>query len=80
MVPDITFLIDIRPEEALRRLDQSTDRIEGEGIEFQVRVRKTYHDLAEKFQDRYVLLDGHSNIDYIQEKLLNEMKRRDIIS
>ena len=80
LVPDITFLIDIRPEEALRRLDQSTDRIEGEGIEFQARVRKTYHDLAEKFQDRYVLLDGHSNIDHIQEKLLNEMKRRGIIS
>ncbi|MAR36600.1 MAG: dTMP kinase, partial [Candidatus Marinimicrobia bacterium] len=57
-----------------------TDRIEGEGIKFQVRVRKTYHDLAEKFQDRYVLLDGHSNIDHIQEKLLNEMKRRGIIS
>ena len=79
LVPDITFLIDIRPEEALRRMDQNTDRIEGEGIEFQTRVRKTYHELAERFQDRYVLLDGHSAIEDIQKKLLIEMKRRGII-
>jgi len=79
LVPDITFLIDIRPEEALRRMDQNTDRIEGEGIEFQTRVRKTYHELAERFQDRYVLLDGHSTIEDIQKKLLIEMKRRGII-
>ena len=79
LVPDITFLIDIRPEEALRRMDQNTDRIEGEGIEFQTRVRKTYHELVERFQDRYVLLDGHSAIEDIQKKLLIEMKRRGII-
>ena len=79
MVPDITFLIDIRPEEALRRMDNNSDRIEGEGIEFQSRVRKTYHELAEKFQDRFVLLDGHNTIDDIQEKLLNEIKRRNLI-
>ena len=79
LVPDITFLIDIRPEEALRRMDQNTDRIEGEGIEFQTRVRKTYHELVERFQDRYVLLDGHSTIEDIQKKSLIEMKRRGII-
>ena len=79
LVPDITFLIDIRPEEALRRMDNNSDRIEGEGIEFQSRVRKTYHELAEKFQDRFVLLDGHNTIDDIQEKLLNEIKRRNLI-
>ena len=65
LVPDITFLIDIRPEEALRRMDNNSDRIEGEGIEFQSRVRRTYHELAEKFQDRFVLLDGHNTIDDI---------------
>ena len=79
MVPDITFLIDIRPEEALRRMDNNSDRIEGEGIEFQSRVRKTYHELAEKFQDRFVLLDGHNTIYDIQQKLLNEIKRRNLI-
>ena len=80
LLPDITFFVDIRSEEALRRLDSNKDRIEGEGIEFQARVRKTYHQLAERFNDRYVILDGYGEIDDIHQKVLNEMIRRKFIS
>ena len=80
LLPDITFFVDIRPEEALRRLDKNKDRIEGEGIEFQARVRKTYHELAERFNDRYVILDGYGEIRDIHQKVLNEMIRRKFIS
>ena len=80
LLPDITFFVDIRSDEALRRLDSNKDRIEGEGIEFQARVRKTYHELAERFNDRYVILDGYSEIDDIHQNVLNEMIRRKFIS
>ena len=80
LLPDITFFVDIRSEEALRRLDSNKDRIEGEGIEFQARVRKTYHELAERFNDRYVILDGYGEINDIHQKVLNEMIRRKFIS
>jgi len=80
LLPDITFFVDIRSEEALRRQDSNKDRIEGEGIEFQARVRKTYHELAERFNDRYVILDGYGEIGDIHQKVLNEMIRRKFIS
>ena len=80
LLPDITFFVDIRSEEALRRLDSNKDRIEGEGIEFQARVRKTYHKLAERFNNRYVIMDGYGEIDDIHQKVLNEMIRRKFIS
>ena len=80
LLPDITFFVDIRSEETLRRLDNNKDRIEGEGIEFQARVRKTYHKLAERFNDRYVILDGYGEINDIHQKVLNEMIRRKFIS
>jgi dTMP kinase len=80
LLPDITFFVDIRSEEALRRLDSNKDRIEGEGIEFQARVRKTYHELAERFNDRYVILDGYSEIGDIHQNVMNEMIRRKFIS
>ncbi len=80
LLPDITFFVDIRSEEALKRLDSNKDRIEGEGIEFQARVRKTYHELAERFNDRYIILDGYGEIDDIHQKVLNEMIRRKFIS
>ena len=80
LLPDITFFVDIRPEEAIRRLDSDKDRIEGEGIEFQTLVRKTYQILAEKFNDRYVIIDGYAEKGDIHKKVLNEMKRRKFIS
>ena len=80
LLPDITFFVDIRSEDALRRLDSNKDRIEGEGIEFQARVRKTYHELAERFNDRYVILDGYSEIGDIHQNVLNEIIRRKFIS
>ena len=80
LLPDITFFVDIQPEEALRRLDNNKDRIEGIGIEFQTRVRKTYHELAERFNDRYVILDGYGEKGDIHRKVLNEMRRRKFVS
>ena len=80
LLPDITFFVDIRPEEALRRQDSDKDRIEGEGIELQTRVRKTYQILAERFNDRYVIIDGYAEKGDIHQKVLNEMKRRKFIS
>jgi len=80
LLPDITFFVDIQPEEALRRLDNNKDRIEGIGIEFQTRVRKTYHELAERYNDRYVILDGYDEKGDIHQKVLNEMRRRKFIS
>ena len=80
LLPDITFFVDIRPEEALRRKDSDKDRIEGEGIELQTRVRKTYQILAERFNDRYVIIDGYAEKGDIHQKVLNEMKRRMFIS
>ena len=80
LLPDITFFVDIQPEEALRRLDNNKDRIEGIGIEFQTRVRKTYHELAERFNDRYVILDGYGEKGDIHQKVLIEMRRRKFVS
>ena len=80
LLTDITFFVDIRPDEALRRQDSDKDRIEGEGIEFQTRVRKTYQILAERFNDRYVIIDGYAEKGDIHQKVLNEMKRRKFIS
>ena len=34
--PDVTFLIDLHPEEAIKRKDIENDRIEKAGIDFQI--------------------------------------------
>ena len=60
--PDITFLIDMEPEIALRRaLSRSTkeDRFENYGISFQTELRKNFLDIAHKHSDRIRIIDGN---------------------
>ncbi|RCL75836.1 MAG: dTMP kinase [Alphaproteobacteria bacterium] len=60
--PDITFLIDMEPEIALRRaLRRSTkeDRFENYGISFQHELRKNFLDIAHKHSDRIRIIDGN---------------------
>ena len=74
--PNITFVIDILPKEALRRKGQTEDRIEEEGIAFQNQVRQTYLELAQQYSDRIIVIDGHMGREIIQDNIWDEIKRR----
>ncbi len=79
LVPDLTFLIDISPDDAIERASTlSPDRIEGEGIEFQNEVRKTYLRLAKESANRFIVLDGYKSVNsihsYIWYKIINYLK------
>ena len=77
--PDVTFLIDLHPEEAIKRKDVENDRIEKAGIELQINVRNTYLEIAKRFDDRIVVLDGHNQVNIIHQKIVKELSRRKII-
>ena len=74
--PNITFVIDILPKEALLRRGQIEDRIEEEGITFQKQVRRTYLELAQQYSDRIIVIDGHMDREIIQDNIWDEIKRR----
>ena len=74
--PNVTFVIDILPKEALRRRGQTEDRIEEEGIAFQKRVRRTYLELAQQYSDRIIVIDGHMDREIIQDNIWDEINRR----
>ena len=77
--PNITFFIDVVPEEAYNRKKQEKDRIEMAGIELQNRVRESYLELANRFQDRYKVIDGHESIDNIHVMIIDEIRSREYI-
>ena len=74
--PNVTFVIDILPKEALRRRGQTEDRIEEEGIAFQKQVRRTYLELAQQYSDRIIVIDGNMGREIIQNNIWDEIKRR----
>ena len=78
--PDVTFLLDLHPNEALNRRGNDNDRIEKAGFKLQMKVRNSYLEIAKLFDDRIVIIDGHQNQNAIHTEILNELNRRKIIS
>lgn len=74
--PVITFIVDVDPAEGIRRRTGSNDRIEDEGLKFQQRVRTGYLNIAERFADRIIVLDGHQKIDVLHQQVVDELNRR----
>lgn len=75
-VPDLTFFIDILPDEGVRRQKTKQDRIEKAGIDLQSRTRELYLKLAEKYSDRIIVINGQEDIDTIHKNIWKEFKQR----
>jgi len=77
LMPDITFIIDVRIETSIERKNLR-DRIESEGLEFLERVRKAYLEMAEK-SERFVLIDGERDPNVIHDEIVNILKSRGML-
>lgn len=69
--PDLTLYIDITPETAMERIGgrgEGTERFEK--LDSLAEKRDIYHDLAEEFDDRYVVIDGEQSDDVEENKRL----------
>ncbi|WP_158212373.1 dTMP kinase [Natranaerobius trueperi] len=73
--PDITFLIDIDPEQAFKRLNRGRDRIENRGLQYQEKVRKNYLKIASKEPDRIIIIDGNRSKDEVFWDICDQFKR-----
>lgn len=78
--PNVTFFVDVLPEEASRRKSKEKDRIERAGTELQARVRNAYLNLANRFHERFVVINGHDSTENIHGTILTELRRRKLFS
>ena len=69
LLPDRTILIEIGVAEAAARMGDDLDRIEREDDGFRGRVAAAYRDLAERFPERYVTVDGSGAPETIAEEI-----------
>ena len=58
LLPGRTILVELDTDTALARVGDKGDRIERAGAEFWSRVVEAYRALAERFPERYVVVDG----------------------
>ena len=75
MLPDRTILLDISPEEGLKRAStrNELDRFESENTEFHKRVRKSFLDAAGDNPDRFITVDAEQEPDKILQSVINKL-------
>lgn len=70
VVPDLTLLLDIPPEDAVGRLDR--DKMKFERVEFLREVRNNYMRLVES-EDRFVVIDATQEVEDVVERCVEEV-------
>jgi dTMP kinase len=86
--PDITFYLDILPEDALlRKFSEKSlplafesaelDRMESSGLEFYRRVRQGYLSIIAKDSSRFVSLDAGEHPALIHQKIIRALEKLD---
>ena len=80
MLPDLTILFDIEPELGLARIaansQREVNRLDVEKMEFHKAVRKGFHDLAQKFPERFFIVDASKTAEEVFKDAYSEIERR----
>jgi dTMP kinase len=74
LLPDRTFLIRVSPAEAAARRGGDPDRIEREGEAFVRKVVEAYDELARRFHERVVVVDGAGKPEDIALEIRGQLR------
>ena len=77
--PDLTILIDIKPEISLKRAKSRKiveERFEDFGVELQKKMRKGFIGLAEEFGARIEVVNGHQSVDKLAQDICSIVKAK----
>ena len=76
----MTLLFDIEPKLGLERIaankGREVNRLDLEKISFHEGVRNTFHELAKRYPERYVVVDASKSIDEVVDSAHKAIKER----
>ena len=75
-LPDITFYLNINPEEGLKRIsvnDREINRLDKENLEFHLKVKQGFDDIF-KFNEKAVIIDANKNVEEITDIVIKAIK------
>ena len=76
--PDLTFFLDLSPEEGLKRISQNKreeDRLDKEKDSFHQKVYEGYKKVIKKYKKRFVIVDASKSPNEIAEFMLDKIKK-----
>jgi dTMP kinase len=73
-MPDLTFFLDLTPEEGLARIaankNRKVDRLDSEKLSFHKKVYEGYKIVKEKFPERIVSIDARNSVEEIASQIV----------
>jgi dTMP kinase len=75
VVPDLTILLRVEPDDAATREGQS-DRFEEEGVELQRAVARGYEEIAARHPERVVPVEADRGVEDVHEQVMQVVKER----
>jgi dTMP kinase len=80
-MPDFTVFLDLPPELAFKRKGgvDKTDRLELSGKEFHEKVYKGYLELAERYPERFIVIDASGEKHQTHQKIINALKEKGVL-
>ena len=78
MYPDVTFLLDISPEEGRKRTGKTgkNDRLEKQSMEYHAMVAEGYRKLAAAEPDRFIVIDASGSIQKVASDITDAFEKR----
>lgn len=78
VLPDMTFLVDVEPETALKRLEAQRDKEDNQNLEFLIKIREAYRQRALLEPERWRIVNGNltanevleNTYEYLRETIL----------
>ncbi len=75
--PDCTIILDVDPEKAsLRMGNDALDRMEITGLDFFSRVREGYYEIAHRYPQRCIIIDGSHSEREVFEIIMKEVNNK----
>ena len=75
-LPDLTFFIDVKPEEAFKRIEVNhryMNRMDLETMEFHKKIYDGYHEVARLFPERIKIINGERSVEEIVSDIIKEI-------
>ncbi len=78
--PNLTILFDIDPHKGMERIslnkNREVNRLDLEAMSFHKKVRNTFLELSEKYNDRYAVTDASLPLDKVIENVIEIIKNK----
>lgn len=73
--PNLTFVLDLSPEVAARRINRQLDRMESQGDDFRHRLREGFRLEAARRPDKILMIDADRPIETVQAEIREGAER-----